>query len=96
MMGDRDGGSGEGEGGPAAIAAVRWDEPAAPLVTPGSPPLDFDGSEQQGQPPYAVPPPLSLLERPYSRSMSSLPPEPFMIMRSKVRTVKHSMYISNY
>ncbi|CAG9761526.1 unnamed protein product [Ceutorhynchus assimilis] len=82
MMGDRDGGSGDGEGGPAAIAAVRWDEPGAPLVTPGSPPLDFEGSGRQGT---SIPPPLplSLEQRPYSRSMSSLPPEPFMIMRSK-------------
>lgn len=78
MMGDRDGGSGEVEGGPAAIAAVRWDEPtAAPL--PGSPPLDWTGEPAQ------VPPPLPLhLQRQYSKSMTSLPPEPFMIMRSKV------------
>ncbi|XP_050301644.1 potassium voltage-gated channel protein Shab [Anthonomus grandis grandis] len=84
MMGDRDGGSGEGEGGPAAIAAVRWDEPAAPYATPGSPPLDLEVTQGE-QPPFnAPPPPLPLhLERPYSRSMSSLPPEPFMIMRSK-------------
>ncbi|KAL1516752.1 hypothetical protein ABEB36_000616 [Hypothenemus hampei] len=82
MMGDRDGGSGDGEGGPAAIAAVRWDEPAAPLVVPRSPPLDWTTGDST-QPSY-VPPPLPLhMQRPYSKSMSSLPPEPFMIMRSK-------------
>ncbi|XP_057653269.1 potassium voltage-gated channel protein Shab [Diorhabda carinulata] len=38
----------------------------------------------QNPPPPPPPPPLPLqLQRPYSRSMSSLPPEPFMIMRSK-------------
>ncbi|XP_066142168.1 potassium voltage-gated channel protein Shab isoform X1 [Euwallacea fornicatus] len=81
MMGDRDGGSGEGEGGPAAIAAVRWDEPAAAPL-PGSPPLDWTG-EPVTQPSFD-PPPLPLhLQRQYSKSMTSLPPEPFMIMRSK-------------
>ncbi|KAH1010571.1 hypothetical protein HUJ05_004846 [Dendroctonus ponderosae] len=83
MMGDRDGGSGEADGGPAAIAAVRWDEPAAPLVIPGSPPLDLGVLGASTHQSYE-PPPLPLpLQRPYSRSMSSLPPETFMIMRSK-------------
>lgn len=85
MVGDRD-----GEG-----LAVRWDSAAAasaagaPSSTAASETVDGRGLRytsvpQQSPPPPPPPLPLPLqLQRPYSRSMSSLPPEPFMIMRSK-------------
>ncbi|XP_060521100.1 potassium voltage-gated channel protein Shab [Cylas formicarius] len=74
-MGDRDGSAGGSEG-TATSTAIRWDEP----VLPSQPSPPGGGGGAQPMPP----PPLPLqLQRPYSRSMSSLPPEPFMIMRSK-------------
>ncbi|XP_076263219.1 potassium voltage-gated channel shaker cognate b isoform X2 [Rhynchophorus ferrugineus] len=79
-MGDRDGGGG-GEGH-AAAAAVRWDESTATLPPPGSPPLPEPSLDGMQPPPLPQSLPLQM-QRPYSRSMSSLPPEPFMIMRSK-------------
>ncbi|XP_063920864.1 potassium voltage-gated channel protein Shab isoform X1 [Zophobas morio] len=82
MVGDRD-----GEG-----LAVRWD--SATATTTAAEAVDGRGVRytsvpQTSPPPLQLqqpppPPPLPLqLQRPYSRSMSSLPPEPFMIMRSK-------------
>ncbi|XP_065171768.1 uncharacterized protein [Atheta coriaria] len=56
--------------------AVRWDDSAA----------GGGGGEGGMYPTSSPPPPPALplpMQRPYSRSMSSLPPEPFMIMRSK-------------
>lgn len=72
--------------------AVQKDPMTAAAVGGGPDALAGGGKEvwyssvpQTSSPPPAVPPPsLPLqLQRPYSRSMSSLPPEPFMIMRSK-------------
>lgn len=91
MVGDRD-----GDG-----LAVRWEPtPAADATSvkevrlPSLPQI----SPPPTIPPPPIPPPLPLqLQRPYSRSMSSLPPEPFMIMRSKAlnrRFVKLSPYLS--
>lgn len=73
MVGDRD-----GDG-----LAVRWDNSAAEL--PIGREIRYSSLPQASPPPtQPLPPPLPLqLQRPYSRSMSSLPPEPFMIMRSK-------------
>ncbi|EFA07362.2 Potassium voltage-gated channel protein Shab-like Protein [Tribolium castaneum] len=71
MVGDRD-----GEG-----LAVRWDSEAVDGRG-----LRYTSVPQTSPPPPPPPPPPPLplqLQRPYSRSMSSLPPEPFMIMRSK-------------
>ncbi|XP_049818721.1 potassium voltage-gated channel protein Shab isoform X2 [Aethina tumida] len=97
MVGDRDGDGpavrwDDGAAPPpVAEVAAPGDAPRAlrytslPQMSP--PPQQMLGNAQslqsapQLQPP---PPPLPLqLQRPYSRSMSSLPPEPFMIMRSK-------------
>ncbi|CAH1366644.1 hypothetical protein MTP99_007953 [Tenebrio molitor] len=81
MVGDRD-----GEG-----LAVRWDSATATTTTAEAMDnrgLRYTSVPQTSPPPLQLqqppPPPLPLqLQRPYSRSMSSLPPEPFMIMRSK-------------
>ncbi|XP_017768936.1 PREDICTED: potassium voltage-gated channel protein Shab isoform X5 [Nicrophorus vespilloides] len=88
MVGDRD-----GDG-----LAVRWDNTtaAAEMGERGREVRGGGGGgvvvgaasayPMQTSPPSAPPMPQSLplqLQRPYSRSMSSLPPEPFMIMRSK-------------
>lgn len=52
-----------------------------PQMSPPSQPPPLPMHHQSSS---QLPPPLPLqLQRPYSRSMSSLPPEPFMIMRSK-------------
>ncbi|XP_071057478.1 uncharacterized protein [Onthophagus taurus] len=61
--------------------AVRWDS----TVDASNPRYQPQGYPQQSPPiTQILPPSLPLqLQRPYSRSMSSLPPEPFMIMRSK-------------
>lgn len=75
------GGDRDGEG-----PAVRWEAPPPPPI----PSTEYNRATASPPPPPPlppippVPPPLPLqLQRPYSRSMSSLPPEPFMIMRSK-------------
>ncbi|XP_023310933.1 potassium voltage-gated channel protein Shab isoform X2 [Anoplophora glabripennis] len=80
MVGDRD-----GEG-----LAVRWDQMSTTTETMDNRGLRYSSVPQISPPPQQssnpsqLPPPLPLqLQRPYSRSMSSLPPEPFMIMRSK-------------
>lgn len=54
-----------------------------PLPTPIPPPLPPPPTSSS--PPLPPPPflPLQMQQRAYSRSMTSLPPEPFMIMRSK-------------
>lgn len=73
MVGDRD-----GDG-----LAVRWD-PGPLETTTAAKEARYPSFQQASPPPIPAPPPLPLqLQRPYSRSMSSLPPEPFMIMRSK-------------
>ncbi|CAH0546294.1 unnamed protein product [Brassicogethes aeneus] len=58
------------------------------MSPPQQPPFSSPSQMLQQSAPQLqpLPPPLPLplqLQRPYSRSMSSLPPEPFMIMRSK-------------
>lgn len=68
MVGDRD-----GEG-----LAVRWDQDAAEGRA-----LRYSSVPQMSPPPQPPPPPPPALPLHHSRSMSSLPPEPFMIMRSK-------------
>ncbi|KAK5642261.1 hypothetical protein RI129_008428 [Pyrocoelia pectoralis] len=73
MVGDRDGDE----------LGTRWEPPS---VDSGSIREVRYSSFSQASPPQPppLPPPLPLQQRrPYSRSMSSLPPEPFMIMRSK-------------
>lgn len=71
------GGDRDGEG-----PAVRWE--AAQPPPPPAPADNRSAPSPPPQPPPVPPPPLPLqMQRPYSRSMSSLPPEPFMIMRSK-------------
>ncbi|CAG9862261.1 unnamed protein product [Phyllotreta striolata] len=92
------GGNNTTTGGNEAVIVRRWD-PGAPLadlttamdndqLRYSSIPQISMSLPQQMPPPHIPPPPppppLPLqLQRPYSRSMSSLPPEPFMIMRSK-------------
>ncbi|KAI4470485.1 voltage-gated potassium channel [Holotrichia oblita] len=83
MVGDRD-----NDG-----LVVRWDPTAgetgtsnrdARLSTSSYPSQTSPPPTQQPPPMPPMPPPLPLqFQRPYSRSMSSLPPEPFMIVRSK-------------
>ncbi|KAK9694708.1 BTB/POZ domain [Popillia japonica] len=83
MVGDRD-----NDG-----LVVRWDPAAgetgtsnrdARLSTSSYPSQTSPPATQQPPPMPPMPPPLPLqFQRPYSRSMSSLPPEPFMIVRSK-------------
>lgn len=75
------GGDRDGEG-----PAIRWEAPPPPPM----PSTDINRPSSSPPPPPPlplvppIPPPLPLqMQRPYSRSMSSLPPEPFMIMRSK-------------
>ncbi|XP_031346236.1 uncharacterized protein LOC116173092 isoform X3 [Photinus pyralis] len=73
MVGDRDGDE----------LGTRWEPPS---IDSGSVREVRYSSFSQASPPQPppLPPPLPLQQRrPYSRSMSSLPPEPFMIMRSK-------------
>lgn len=80
MVGDRD-----GEG-----LAVRWDQMSAATEAMDNRGLRYSSVPQISPPPQLSSNPSQLpqslplqLQRPYSRSMSSLPPEPFMIMRSK-------------
>ncbi|XP_074029808.1 shaker cognate b isoform X1 [Leptinotarsa decemlineata] len=84
MVGDRDGGEG---------LAVRWDQISSGALLDGMEnnreQVRYSSVPQMSPPSHLPPhmpppPPLPLqLQRPFSRSMSSLPPEPFMIMRSK-------------
>lgn len=59
-----------------AVAAARTEAPGGEIRT-------HEGTPPPVVPPLPVPPLAIQQRRPYSRSMSSLPPEPFMIMRSK-------------
>lgn len=92
MAAERDAGTGfennscNGGGGPRLPpngAAVRWTAAAAAATAQpdGQKEVRFPGTMQP--PPSATAQAQELYRRLHSRSLSSLPPEPFMIMRSK-------------
>ncbi|XP_033232120.1 potassium voltage-gated channel protein Shab isoform X2 [Belonocnema kinseyi] len=77
--------TGTGVVGGKEVRYAPFSQILPPLPTSFPPPLPPPPTSSSPPPPPPPPPflPLQMQQRAYSRSMTSLPPEPFMIMRSK-------------